>query len=124
MKTVILSSVTCITLFVCALVFYPQLVKAGTTAEQAPGCALAAQVLESVSRLKPGMARADVEKDFEADGGLSMRDRTTYTYRHCHYIKIDVEFRMQEGGHANEGFSPSDLISRVSSPYLAYPVSD
>ena len=80
--------------------------------------------MDSASKLKIGMLRADVERDFEADGGISVRDRGTYTYRRCHYIKLNIEFRVHENAPNTYAISPEDQVSKISSLYLAYPVSD
>jgi hypothetical protein len=124
MRAVVWSLTLGVTLSAFAFILHQSESPAQAKAEQASGCALATQALESASKLKPGAIRADVEKDFDPDGGLSMRSRATYVYRRCRYVKIDVEFRIREGSQTTEGFSPDDQVSRVSSPYLAYPVSD
>jgi hypothetical protein len=98
-------------------------IAAGTPDEQS-GCTVVEQALDSVSKLKPGMLRADVERDFQPDGGISVRDRATYTYRRCHYIKINVAFSTLGNDPSAERSSPEDQISKVSAPFLAYPVSD
>jgi hypothetical protein len=80
--------------------------------------------LNAATRLKAGMLRSDVEKDFDLDGGMSSQDRGTYTYRRCHYIKINVEFKVHEGAPNGYTFSPDDEITKISGAYLAYPLSD
>ncbi len=87
-------------------------------------CEMVIDALEAATKLKVGMLRADVEKDFEVDGGISIRDRGAYTYRPCHYIKINIEFKLRENAPGVYAPSPNDEVSKISSPYLAYPVSD
>lgn len=70
---------------------------------------------------KVGMVRADVERDFEFDGGLSVPSRTVYVYRRCHFIKINVDFTVEKDAVTT---SSADKILKVSAPYLALPVSD
>jgi len=82
------------------------------------------EALNAAARLRAGMVRADVEKDFELDGGLSVQDKGTFTYRRCHYIKVDVEFRVHKNESAPYTFSPQDEVLKISKPYLAYPLSD
>ena len=78
-------------------------------------------VVRVVSNIKPGMTRQSLSRSFEGDGGLQFRLQGRYTYKHCHYIKIDVEFSGVDDG---PDFSPNDKIVNVSRPYLAYPISD
>jgi hypothetical protein len=121
MRAATLLFVAVVTLYIA---FHTHKVSASAATDQSQGCAIAVQALESLSRLKPGSLRSDVEKDFEPDGGLSMQYRATYTFRRCRYVKIDVEFKPQEREQKEESYSPSDQISKISSLYLAYPVSD
>jgi hypothetical protein len=78
-------------------------------------------VVRIVSNIKPGMTRQSLFRSFEEDGGLQFRSHGRDAYKHCHYIKIDVEFSGVDGG---PDFSPDDKIVNVSRPYLEYPVSD
>jgi hypothetical protein len=52
------------------------------------------------------------------------QDRATYTYRHCHYIKVDIDFQKRDVAPDIQSFSQEDTVTKVSKPYLAYPVSD
>jgi hypothetical protein len=45
--------------------------------------------------IKPGMTRADLQKVFTTEGGISMRVQRTYVYRNCPYCKVDVEFEAE-----------------------------
>jgi hypothetical protein len=85
-------------------------------------------VMRSISSFKPGMTRKDLAKIFQADGGLSTRTRGRYVYRHCPYIKVDVDFSPAEdpGDAGQEEFyeSPDDKIVKISRPYLDNPVAD
>jgi hypothetical protein len=76
--------------------------------------------LAQIEKLQVGMTRADVERFFVTDGGLSPLDRQTYVFRDCPYIKIDVEFALMESGKIRSG----DRITVVSKPYLAQPRGD
>jgi hypothetical protein len=108
---------------ICLLWYWPQS-HAARAGGESPGCRLVVEALESASKLKVGMLRADLERDFDQDGGISARDRGVFTYRHCRYIKIEVEFGLHEDDANAQSFSPADRVSKISRPYLAYPVSD
>ncbi len=79
------------------------------------------QVMRSLSIIKPGLKRKDLLQIVTEDGGLSTRSQGRYVYKHCPYIKVDVQFSS-----VNEGTdqSPDDKIVKVSRPYLEYPISD
>ena len=60
-----------------ALLFWPRNhVECAGGVESQP-CKLVAEALETASKMKVGILRADVERDFELDGGMSVRDRGT-----------------------------------------------
>jgi len=58
---------------------------------------------------------------FTEEGGLSRRTQQKYAYRHCPYIKVDVEFSPLEDA---QDKSPGDKIVKISRPYLEYSISD
>jgi hypothetical protein len=70
------------------------------------------------------MTRRDLEEMFVSDGGMSTRDRQTYVFRDCPYIKVDVEFSPANGSNTPAGPNPQDVIKMVSRPYLAQPRAD
>jgi hypothetical protein len=81
------------------------------------------QALADSQRIKEGMKRKDVEKDWLADGGLQFPDNWRYTYPRCAYIKMAVEYTPA----ANRGrgpFSPDDTVKKVSNLYIEYPTKD
>lgn len=78
-------------------------------------------VLASIATIKPGMTRRELLSVLDADGGLSTRTQSTYIYKHCPYIKVDVEFLPADRGAAEKA---GDRIVRISRPYLAHPVYD
>jgi hypothetical protein len=108
----------------CILWYWPRGHAASAEAVESQGCGLVAEALDSASKLKAGMLRAEIEKEFEPDGGLSARGQGTFTYRRCHYIKIDIQFKVHEDDPNTYPFSSEDQASKISKPYLAYPVSD
>jgi hypothetical protein len=79
------------------------------------------QVMHSIETIKPGMGRGEILLVFTEDGGLSTRSQQRYTYKHCPYIKVDVEFSPIDHGTKE---SPDDKIVKVSRPYLQYPIFD
>ena len=81
--------------------------------------------LKQIQTIKPGMTRKDLLKFFVAEGGLGGSGHgSTYLYRDCLYIKVDVEFQpaQQTGGRVRE--SPDDKITEISRPYLGNPTID
>jgi hypothetical protein len=78
-------------------------------------------VVRVVSNIKPGMTRQSLSRSFERDGGLQFRSHGRYAYKHCHYIKVDIEFSNVDD---SPDLSPDDKIVNVSRPYLEYPISD
>ena len=95
-------------------------------------CEIAIQALQAAAKLKPGMHRADLEQEFQPDGGITFFKRegddaflehARYVYRGCPYMKVDVELAT---GSKNDGpdHFPSDTIKAVSRPYLEYPFKD
>lgn len=94
-------------------------------AQQAPKqsacCSIVEEALVSAGNIKPGMTRADIEKNFVMDGGLNFNATSFYTYRECPLIKIRVDFSTWTPGGED---SPKDIVKSVSEPYLQYPVRD
>lgn len=78
-------------------------------------------VLASIETIEPGMTRRDLLSVLAPDGGLSTRTQGTYIYKHCPYIKVDVEFLPADRGATEKA---GDTIVRISRPYLAHPVYD
>jgi hypothetical protein len=84
-------------------------------------------VMRSISTVKPGMTRKDLSRVFTEEGGLSTRTQKRYVYKHCPYIKIDVEFSPATDSDVNQDAvaeSPEDKIVKVSRPYLEYSIMD
>lgn len=85
--------------------------------------------MQSVARIHPGLTRADVEKEFEMDGGLQSVTPSRYVLKKCPDIKVDIEFKAADGGQpqispSSPEFSPTDLVVKVGKPYLEYPDMD
>lgn len=78
------------------------------------------RVLERISKIGVGSTRGDLVKLFVMSGGLSTNRQGTYNYRESFYIQVDVEF----ANASLDARSLSDVITKISRPYIAYPVAD
>ena len=85
---------------------------------------LVTQVLEASERLKPGMVRSDLERDFQEEGGLSTFTQRTYVSRLCGQMKINVMFADHGRSRATCWRESVGSGISVSRPYLAYTVTD
>lgn len=78
-------------------------------------------VLKECQTIKPGMTREALSKVFETEGGVSSVTHRTYVYRNCPYIKVDVEFAPSVPKQEIE--KPTDIITKISKPYLDWSVA-
>jgi len=81
-----------------------------------------ANVLKQCQSIKPGMTRAELAQVFCTEGGLSTVTHRTYVYHDCPYIKVDVDFSPSTPMQNVE--KPTDIVAKISRPYLDYTVSD
>lgn len=81
------------------------------------------EVFSDCQKLKPGMTRAELVKlqMFDEDWGplrpvvpKAFKQHTTFEYRSCSLIKVDVDFEVTNTKEAR----PTDIISKVSLPYI------
>ena len=81
------------------------------------------EVFRDCQKLKLGMTRAELVKlqMFDQDWGplsaaddKAFRQHTTFQYRSCSLIKVDVDFGATEAKEAR----PTDIITKVSKPYI------
>lgn len=79
------------------------------------------QVMRSIATVKPGMTRRDLLRVFTEEGGISARSQQRFVYRHCPYIKVDVQFSPLDDAQER---SPDDKIAKISRPFLEYSISD
>lgn len=91
--------------------------------DQSNCCSLTQEALKASGSIKSGMTRHEVELNFRPDGGVQVRDVTRYVYRGCVYIRVDIHFKLAKPTDAIKG-SPDDIVTKVSTPYLAYPTID
>ena len=83
-------------------------------------CGMVQKALTAAVKIKPGVTRSDVETSFGLDGGLQAPADSRYVYRGCGFIHLDISFRVS----SNLRFSPGDVVTKVSRPYLAFPAMD
>jgi hypothetical protein len=84
-----------------------------------------AKGLREMQAIKPGMTREELLKVFrEEEGGLSNRSQQRYVYRDCPYIKVDVRFEAVGSPDDKLTKSPKDKITRISTPFLEWPIID
>ena len=83
----------------------------------------ASEVWFDCQKIHPGMTRADLDKMFRRNTGgvavpdstpLPFREHQTYDYRPCNDIMIDVDFQPSD----SKQDRPTDVIARVSKPYI------
>ena len=81
------------------------------------------EVFRDCQKIKPGMTRAELIKlqMFDQDWGplhpaddKSFKQHTTFQYRSCALIKVDVDF----GATGSKEVQPTDVITKVSMPYI------
>ncbi len=88
------------------------------------------KILNRALSVKPGQTRKDLLKVFTTEGGLSNTLWRTYVYRTCPNVKVDVEFRVvgrperDAEGRLIAGEDDSDVITKISRPYLAWTIAD
>lgn len=85
--------------------------------------------MQKMLKVRPGMTRAELRKVFTTEGGIWVPLRLTFVAKDCPYFKVDVEFRMATGsGISDSGVDvaerESDIIVKISRPYLEFSVTD
>jgi len=86
------------------------------------GCGVLESAIHDYTQIRTGAKRKDVEKIFIQDGGLQFPGKTRYTYRACHYLHVDVSYKVQEA--SAQRLSPDDQVDAVSRLYVDYPAKD
>jgi len=72
--------------------------------------------------IRPGMTRAELSKVFSTEGGISTVTHRTYVYRDCPYIKVDVDFAPSAPKQDVE--KPTEIVTKISKPYLEWSIID
>jgi hypothetical protein len=86
--------------------------------------------LLEIETVKVGMTRGQLLAVFDIEGGVFSGLRSTYVYRRCPTIKVDVEFEAvgrpsrDVEGRVTMVESDQDVITKMSRPYLARQVID
>jgi hypothetical protein len=81
-------------------------------------------ILKECQTIKPGMTRAELSKVFTTEGGFSTARHRTYVYRGCPYIKVDVDFTLSDSKQGPLDERPTDIINKISKPYLEWSIND
>src|ERR1035438_7258829 len=81
-------------------------------------------VITECQKIKPGMTRAELLKIFTTQGGIWSAMHRTFVYRGCPYIKVDVDFTLSDPMQKGIEERPTDMINKVSKPYLEWSVID
>jgi len=94
----------------------------GTSPKVNSPCGVVAQALKDSEQVKVGVARREVEKYFEREGGVQFPSSTRYIYAKCPYLHIDVKFEPK--AIPGQLFSPDDLVAETSKLYVGYSTKD
>jgi hypothetical protein len=109
-------------LLCCVLVNWPSLVQPQSQGGDCRSCSVVERALRDLQSVKIGMNRRELEKYFVVAGGMTFRDHTSYVYRDCEYLKVDVDFELD--AQSGNRFSPEDKISAMSQIVAVYPAKD
>ncbi len=88
------------------------------------------RILLEMSRIQPGMTRAELLTVVKTEGGISTALERTYVSQHCAYFKVDVTFQpvgrpdKDEQSRVTSFEDGRDQIKTISRPYLALGVMD
>jgi hypothetical protein len=82
--------------------------------------------MTELQSVKPGMTRAEVEKEFQMDGGLQGYVTVRYIHPECSYFKLDVKFLVKRNAEDQGRVvpTPKDKALSVSKPYIENPYCD
>ena len=93
------------------------------TAASTESCTVVERALAAYYHLKPGMTRAEVERDFRLEGGPRPRSLSRYAYKECQYIKLEIEYTPDPDQREGLG-SARDVVKTLSKLTIAYPTTD
>ena len=89
-----------------------------------------ATALQRMQSIQPGMTRHDLSEVFATEAGLSNGLQRSYVSKDCPYFKVDVEFEpfgrpSRDGqGRVTLVEDDRDVISKISTPYLQFAITD
>lgn len=81
-------------------------------------------VLIECQKIRHGMTRAELLKIFTTECGISTAVGRTYIYRGCPYVKVNVHFTSSDPKQKMVEERPTDIISKISKPYLEWSIID
>jgi len=81
-------------------------------------------ILSEWGKMTPGTTRAELLKVFTTEGGLSNAKHRIFVHRRCPYIKVDVDFTLSDPKQSAVDERPTDTVSKISKPYLAWSIAD
>lgn len=114
----------CVLVLLCCAVGMSQMASSGRCTNQELSEWMSSS-LTQIEKIQVGMTRADVQRLFGPDGGLSSQERQTFVFHDCPYIKIDVQFApIREADGRSARPSSQDTITSISRPYLGRPYFD
>jgi hypothetical protein len=116
------SRVKSLLLAVCVVFNFPSKAQPQPQGSDCRSCSVVERALGDLQGVKIGMARRDMERFFVVAGGMTFRNHTSYVYRDCEYLKVDVDFKADP--EAENAFSPDDKIIGISQIVIAYPAKD
>src|ERR1700758_5355430 len=93
-------------LVICVLLNGPSYARSQPQGVDCRTCTVVERALHDLQGVKVGMARRDLERYFVVAGGMTFRNHTSYVYRDCEYLRIDVDFKVEDQGAS--GPSPED----------------
>ena len=96
--------------------------KAQVPAASCSSCSVVQGALGDLQHLRVGMTRRDVERYFVLGAGMNARTPTTYVYRSCDYLQVQIEFNFDPA--VDRNLSPKDTITKISKLVVDYPSRD
>ncbi|MCA1617993.1 MAG: hypothetical protein LC795_01475 [Acidobacteria bacterium] len=88
------------------------------------------KILREMEQIKAGSTRAEFNKVFLREGGLSTGLQGTFAHRECPYVKVTVRFSAvgrparDADGRVTLEESDADVVAEISRPYLDWAVVD
>ena len=107
---------------VCVLLNFSLNARSQSQKSDCSSCSVVERALRDLQGIKAGMSRRDIERFFVVASGMTFRDHTSYIYRDCEYLKVDVDFKLDT--ETENAFSPKDKITATSQITVAYPAKD
>jgi coproporphyrinogen III oxidase-like Fe-S oxidoreductase len=81
-------------------------------------------ILTEWKKITPGTTRTELLTVFTTEGGLSTAKHCKFVHRRCPYIKVDVDFTLSDPKQSIVDERPTDIVSKISKPYLEWSIID